>query len=275
MDGEFAAEGVLGDPLHVVVEVGPDDPLEEIRGVDSHFAERFAVVTPERDDRLAIAPLEPAVLVDVARVDRIAERVEFVERPRERRDGLGELVGRHGGVAFELGLEDFERSLRVGSGAVCALELLSAEELVCGGQIARLHLAEDRVGVEDAASGGGELDAATGEFAGEHRHVELADVVAAEIAPLEIDCEVPGELAERRRILHVLVRDVVNGGRLGRDGHLGVDQTGFCLAGTVGHDLDDRELHDPVDEKIDAGRFQVEKDQRYIVGKLHEMTSLK
>ena len=96
MDGELAAEGVLRDLLHVGIEIGPDDPLEEIRGIRGDLAERFAVVASERHDGLAVAPFEAAAPVDVARIDRIAEGVKFVEGLRERRDGLGELVGRMG-----------------------------------------------------------------------------------------------------------------------------------------------------------------------------------
>ena len=93
MDGELAAKGVLRDLLDVVVEIGADDPLEEIGRVRGDLAERFAVVPSERHDGLAVAPFEAAVLVDVAGVDRIAERVEFVEGLRERGNRFRELVG--------------------------------------------------------------------------------------------------------------------------------------------------------------------------------------
>ena len=65
---------------------------------------------------------------------------------------------------------------------------------------------------------------------------------------------------------------MVHRGRFGRDVHFGVNEARLRLARAVRHDLDDGELHDPVDEKVHAGRFQVEKDQRYIVGKLHDIS---
>ena len=53
------------------------------------------------------------------------------------------------------------------------LHLASAEELVCGSQIAALHLVEDGLSVNKSALREVEVDAGTQKFLCEHRHVKV------------------------------------------------------------------------------------------------------
>lgn len=61
-------------------------------------------------------------------------------------------------------------------------------------------------------------------------------------------------------ILHILVGDAVNGGRLFGDVYAGVDLAGLDDLLAVGHHLDHRDLDDTVFGGVDAGGFQIEKD---------------
>ena len=136
-------------------------------------------------------------------------------------------------------------------------EVLVAVELVGGYERTLLHFVKDVLHVDEAAPL--EVDGAH-ELLDEHRQVETVGVESSEVAAGDELFERPGDLREGRTILHILVGDAVNGGRLFGDVYAGVDLAGLDDLLAVGHHLDHRDLDDTVFGGVDAGGFQIEKD---------------
>ncbi len=142
-----------------------------------------------------------------------------------------------------------------------ALEILAAVELIGGHQCALLHLVENILHVDEAASGHVEADSGAGELLDKHRNVELVAVVAGNITTLENVGQRLRHLTERRAVTDIIVSDVMHLGTLLRDVHLRIDTAAFLLFGaSVGIDLDITELHYPVTRDVGAGGFEIKKN---------------
>ncbi len=134
-------------------------------------------------------------------------------------------------------------------------EVLVAVELVGGYERTLLHLVKDVLHVDEAAPLEVDADAGAHELLDEHRQVETVGVESSEVAAGDELFERPGDLREGRTILHILVGDAVNGGRLFGDVYAGVDLAGLDDLLAVGHHLDHRDLDDAVFGGVDAGGF--------------------
>ena len=113
------------------------------------------------------------------------------------------------------------------------LHLTSAVELIGGGEVTALHLAEDGAGVDHAALGEVEVDSCTQEFLSEQGNVEIVRVETREVRTGELLCQFLGQMLERRLVLHVVVRDARQLGDDGLDGLLRVDEMVATLFAAV------------------------------------------
>ena len=103
------------------------------------------------------------------------------------------------------------------------LHLASAIEFVCGSQVASFHLVEDGLGVDKSALREVEVDACAQKLLGKHRDVEMVGVVSGKVAILHLLAKLLGHILERRRVLHVVVRDACQLGHFLRNGFARVD----------------------------------------------------
>ena len=103
-------------------------------------------------------------------------------------------------------------------GGKVVLHLASAEELVCGSQIAAFHLVEYGLCVNESALREVEVDACTQKFLSKHRYVEVVGIVSCEVAVLHFLVQFRGNFLECRGILHVVIADAGQFGHLLRNG---------------------------------------------------------
>ena len=109
--------------------------------------------------------------------------------------------------------------------------ILAAVELIGGYQCALLHLVENILHVNEAASGHVEADSGAGKLLDKHRNVELVAVVAGNITTLENVGQRLRHLTERRAVADIIVSDVMHLGTLLRDVHLGLIRRHFSSSG--------------------------------------------
>ena len=100
------------------------------------------------------------------------------------------------------------------------------------------------------------------EFHSEHRHIEPEEVVSSQIAAGE-ECEhLRGHILERRRSLHIRIRDMMNGRRGRRDGHARIETEMPLLdRPEIQAALHERDIDDPVIDRIEPGGFDIEEDK--------------
>ena len=247
---QFVAHANLGDDfLGVEREVAVHHPGVVAGFLAEDVGDAAALVLAESEDLLALVVVEnPSGVVGRFGTARVGG---------QRIDVVFEVV-----VAVELRLEHFVCRPRVGFGRVGVFEFLVAVEAVGRHKGALLFLVEDVLHVDELAALEIHVDARTHELLDKHRQVEAVGVEASEVAALHELFERLGDLRECRGVSHVGVRDAVDGRRLGRNRHLGVDLPGLDDLLAVGHDFDHRNLDDAVFRGVDARGLQVEEDDR-------------
>ena len=148
-------------------------------------------------------------------------------------------------------------------------EILAAIELIGRHQRPLLHFVKDILHVDEFTFA--EIHVHTGphKLLDQHRQIEAVRIETAEVASLDKLGQRLGDLRKKRAILHVFVRNAVNGRSFGRNRHSRIDppRTDDLLA--VGHNLDHRYFDDAVPCDVDAGRFQIEENDRPLEVELH------
>ncbi len=138
---------------------------------------------------------------------------------------------------------------------------LPAIILECGGKIAGHAPVEDALCVQYTERFEVQRHPDAREFFHEQRDVEREDVVSAKIAILQHLHHFAGDVLERRRVLHVIICDAVNGGRFRRDGDTGVHAEEVLLFPAAGMNLQDGEVNNAIHAPVGAGGFDVENRQ--------------
>ena len=113
------------------------------------------------------------------------------------------------------------------------------------------------------------VESGTQELFDEYRNVEFVRVVASEVASFDVSPQRFGDLAESGAVGDILVVDVVDGRGGLRNVHLRVDPARLDFLAAVGHYFDERYFDDAVFARIDAGGFQIEKDDRIFQVQFH------
>ena len=130
-------------------------------------------------------------------------------------------------VSFELTEKDLICSLGIRSGRVRVFQILSTIELIRGHESALFHFVEDILDIYQAAITQIEANPCASELLYKHRDIELVAVVPGDIASAEKIIERTGDLTECRLFGHILIRDMMNRGALGRDRHLRINSSAF------------------------------------------------
>jgi len=99
-------------------------------------------------------------------------------------------------------------------------------------------------------------------FLSDESKIEAAEIVTAEIAPVEKSQNRVGHCSKLWQVGDILVPDAVNLGGSGRDGNAGIDAPGAVLGLPSGHEFQNADFDDSVGLGIGAGRFKVEDRER-------------
>jgi len=165
-------------------------------------------------------------------------------------------------VFGELAEQHLEGRRSIGRRAVGSFKLLAAEKFIGRRKRARVEFAEDVVDVDDLAVIHLEFEAGALELRFEHRNVEAGDVVAAEVAAVDVVEELFGDERKDRALLHIVVGDAVNRGRPGRNRHFRIQPPHGILGAAVREHFQHGDFDDAVALRHDSGAFDIEYDQR-------------
>jgi hypothetical protein len=246
---ELAGQRRFYQGLDVGREVPADHPLKVFGALLCHLAEGLAPSVAEIEGRLPIAPEELPASVDETLVGNVKE-------PIKAGNGSGQvrLVG-------ELGQQDIHGSQGIRKSAMRSFQRTPAIETDGGGQIPRLHLVENDLGVHDPHPF--QIPGVTGplELGLEQRYIEPEQVESGQVRPLQPAQKLGGQMPETGRKGHHFVGDAVDPLRLHRDRNAGVDQAFELRVRPVRTKPDQGNLHHAVGETVGAGGFGIKKYQ--------------
>jgi hypothetical protein len=134
---------------------------------------------------------------------------------------------------------------------------------------------EDHLSIQEPSTLNGEEHTCPLEFRQENGDVEATNVETRQVARFQELGESPGPSGEGRFVGYVLVGDTMYGGGFRRYRDSRIEAAYSFSYISLGGDPDDCELHDPVRNLVEAGRFQIQEGQRAgkIKRELHGATS--
>ena len=193
--------------------------------------------------------------------------------------GIGRKIGQGGHIVFELRItvelrfEHLICSSRIGLGRMRIVEVLVAIKLISGREGTLLHLVEYGLHVDEFAPGDVDGDSGSQQLFDQKGNVETIGIVPGQVAPFEVGGNGLGHLLEGGTVGYIGIGNLVHGGCLGRYGPARVDAHRLRLFASVGVDFQVTDFHDTVGRDVDAGCFEVEKDQRIFKIQLHGATA--